>query len=83
MAQLEEATTGRPSPLGNMPLVVVSNGVFQGSAGYRKLQGELLALSHHSKELVAAKSGHAIQIDQPEVIVDAVRWVVDALRNGR
>jgi hypothetical protein len=65
-----------------MPLVVVSNGVFQGSPDYRKLQTQLLSLSHNSKELIATKSGHEVPIDRPDVIVMAVRQVVDSIRNG-
>jgi hypothetical protein len=81
LSQLEKTTQLRPDPLGNMPLAVVSNGVFQASRDYRKLQDQLLALSHNSGELIAAKSGHAIQLDEPEVIVTAIREVVKAVRD--
>jgi hypothetical protein len=81
LSQLEKTTQLRPDPLGNMPLAVVSNGVFQASRDYRKLQDQLLALSHNSEELIAAKSGHAIQLDEPEVIVTAIREVVKAVRD--
>jgi pimeloyl-ACP methyl ester carboxylesterase len=49
LSQLEKTTQLRPDPLGNLPLAVVSNGVFQASRDYRKLQDQLLALSHNSR----------------------------------
>ena len=82
LPELEKTTQLRPDPFGNRPLVVVSNGIFQASSDYRALQEKLLALSHNSAELIAAKSGHFVPIDEPEVIVAAVRRVVDAVRSG-
>jgi pimeloyl-ACP methyl ester carboxylesterase len=37
-------------------------------------------LSHNSKLIVAEKSGHHIQLDEPQVVTDAVRLVVGAAR---
>jgi hypothetical protein len=53
---------------------------FAAAPSYAKLQTELLALSRNSKQLVADKSFHAVAIDQPEVIITAIREVVEAVR---
>ncbi len=37
-------------------------------------------LSRNSKLIVAERSGHHIQLDQPHVLTDAIRLVVDAVR---
>jgi pimeloyl-ACP methyl ester carboxylesterase len=41
---------------------------------------ELTDLSHNSKLIIAAKSGHHIQLDEPQVVTDAVHLAVDAAR---
>lgn len=39
----------------------------------------LANLSRNSKLIVAEKSGHHIQLDEPHVVTDAIRFVVDAV----
>jgi pimeloyl-ACP methyl ester carboxylesterase len=77
LAQLKTDAPG-PYPLGNMPLVVVSTG--NQARGYDRLQNELLALSHHSIHMMAELSFHSVEIDQPEVVIAAIRQVVESLR---
>jgi pimeloyl-ACP methyl ester carboxylesterase len=74
-----EAAEKRPDPLGDLPLVVVSTA--NDSPNYPKLQARLRLLSHTSKQLIASRSFHAVEIDQPDVIVNAIRQVVDAARS--
>jgi len=69
LRQLKGAT------LGNTPLVVVSTG--NNLPNYKKLQTELLLLSNRSQQLVADSSFHSVEIDQPEVVVDAIRQVTE------
>jgi hypothetical protein len=76
-----EAEEKRPDPLGNLPLIVVSTA--NDSPNYPKLQAKLLKLSHHSKQLIASKSFHSVEIDQPDVVVRAIRDVVDAARREK
>lgn len=68
-------------PLGDKPLIDVSTDQFRGS-DYVKFQGELLSLSQDSKEIIAEKSGHFVIIDRPDVVVDAIRQVVQSVRNN-
>ena len=49
---------------------------------HAKLQAELLSLSQNSKEVVAEKSGHFIIIDRPDVVIDAIKQVVQSARNN-
>lgn len=42
-----------------------------------KLQTELLSLSSRSQQVIADKSLYPVEIDQPEVVVDAIRRVMD------
>jgi pimeloyl-ACP methyl ester carboxylesterase len=79
LAQLKADAPG-PYPLGNMPLVVVSTG--NQARGYDRLQNELLALSHHSIHMMAELSFHSVEIDQPEVVIAAIRQVVESLRKA-
>jgi pimeloyl-ACP methyl ester carboxylesterase len=80
--------------LGDIPLVVLSAGqspiaeghgisardVAQFNALMRELPAELAALSPRGRQLVAEKSGHYIQVDQPELVIGAIREVVEAAR---
>ena len=46
----------------------------------RQQKQELTNLSHNSKVIVAEKSGHHIQLDEPQIVVGAIREVVDAVK---
>ena len=80
LAQLN-GTRRAAQPLGNMPLAVISTG--NDLPNYKKLQTELLALSSRSRQFMAKNSFHSVEIDQPEVVVDAIRQVVDLVRESR
>ena len=77
LAQLLAEAHG-PYPLGNMPLVVVSTG--NQAPGYERLQNALLELSHHGIHMTAERSFHSVEIDQPEVVIAAIRQVVGNVR---
>ncbi|HXA65111.1 MAG TPA: alpha/beta hydrolase [Bryobacteraceae bacterium] len=76
-----KGTSQAANPLGNRPLVVVSTG--NDLPNYKKLQTELLALSGRSRQLMANSSFHSVEIDQPEVVVEAIRQVVNMVREIR
>lgn len=46
-----------------------------------ELQGELAGLSPNGKLVDVADSGHFIQVDQPQVVIDVIREVVEAVRD--
>lgn len=78
--------------LGNVPLTVIRHGIpdlfasmpveqaKQAEIVWQELQAELAKLSSNSQILVAEKSGHGIQIDQPGLVVDAIRQMVETVR---
>jgi pimeloyl-ACP methyl ester carboxylesterase len=70
-----------PHQLGNTPLVVVSTG--NDVPNYKKLQAELLALSNRSRQVMAESSFHSVEIDQPAVVVNAIRQVADMVQESR
>ena len=47
-----------------------------------ELQAKLVTLSTNSIHIMATKSGHHIQRDEPDVVIDAIRQVVTAARSG-
>ncbi|MBE0669968.1 MAG: alpha/beta hydrolase [Anaerolineales bacterium] len=75
--------------LGNLPLIVLTRGLpdslpilseqenAQYDATWHQLQFELVGLSSNSKQVMAQHSGHYIQLDEPNLVVDAVRELVD------
>ena len=80
--------------LGNIPLVVIRHGLpdlfarmpveqaRQAEQVWQDLQLELVKLSANARICVAERSGHGIQIDQPDLVVDTIRQVVGAVRAG-
>jgi hypothetical protein len=52
------------------------------SPEYLQLQKELLSLSQNSKEIIAEKSTPFIIIDRPDMVIEAIRQVVQAVRNN-
>ena len=44
------------------------------------MQSELAGLSSDAKQIIAEQSGHHIQLDQPDLVIDAIREIVEAIR---
>jgi pimeloyl-ACP methyl ester carboxylesterase len=73
-------------PLGEMPLVVVTRGIpdEDGPGGKlvelerRKSEHAELAkmLSRNGRQIIAERSGHHVQIEEPEVVVTSVRDII-------
>ena len=47
----------------------------------QEMQQELAALSTQGKQVIATESGHMIQSDQPELVIDAIREIVAQAHN--
>jgi len=80
IAEVGKTTVVRPDPLGSKPLVVVADGYMAASEDYQTAQAGLLGLSHNSKAMVAPNSGHDVPMEDADVLVRAIREVVDAIR---
>jgi pimeloyl-ACP methyl ester carboxylesterase len=80
------------SPLPTVPMVVITHGrpwdwptgfpSDEIEAAWGPLQERLAALIPGSELVVATKSGHFIQLDEPELVIDAIRRVVEAARDA-
>src|SRR3989454_600557 len=62
-----------------IPVVVVT-GARGADATWRDLQRDQLTLSERGCQMVAEQSGHVVAIDQPQVVVDAIRAIVNIAR---
>ena len=75
--------------LGNLPVIVVAHGQpFPGmfaplEIGFRAGQERLARLSSNSELVVAERANHNINMDAPEIVIDAVRRVVEAVRENK
>jgi pimeloyl-ACP methyl ester carboxylesterase len=90
-AEIYEARKTHEYPLGHIPLIVLSRGKSEypdTEAGKQlneertRMQSDLLHLSHNSKQVIAETSGHHVQLDAPELVIDSIRRVVDAAVQG-
>jgi len=80
------------SSLGNFPLIVLSAG--QASAlpsfseaenqqiweALQEFQSELVTLSPTGKQIIVEKSGHMIQHEQPEFVIEAILDLLETVR---
>jgi pimeloyl-ACP methyl ester carboxylesterase len=79
-ATVENATKDQAFPFGDKPLIVIRTA--EDLPAYERLQTKLLRLSRNSKQIVAENSSHMIIIDEPELVTNSIREVVEAVRNG-
>jgi pimeloyl-ACP methyl ester carboxylesterase len=79
----------RQHVLGDLPLVVISRGLLdeegpqavQREEAHRKDQAALVTLSSAGTQIVAAKSGHHVPLDEPGVVASAIREIVVIVRH--
>ncbi len=97
-SSLEEsfaANRAHPISLGDKPLMVLTAGAVQTEGTglspeqadqldrlHSDSQASLTRRSDNAKQFIAEDSGHYIQVDKPELVIDAIRQVVEAARNG-
>ena len=73
--------------LGARPLVVITHGQpFQGPAavleqGWAAAQERQSKLSTDSQFVLAEKSNHMINLDEPDLVIQSIRQVYDAAKN--
>ena len=88
-SSLRAASQAAPATLGELPLLVFSRGLPdplpQMSAAeaqayeteWRQLQAELVGLSSRGHQTIASQSGHYIHLDQPQLVVDGLRRLLE------
>jgi pimeloyl-ACP methyl ester carboxylesterase len=88
LAQLRRARAD--TPLHPMPLAVLSSNHTFGSPPdlpvaelermWRRQQDDLVTLVPNARHTIAGQSGHFIQLDQPALVTEAIRQVVEGVR---
>jgi len=88
------ARAKQPFALGNLPLVILLPKPDYGdpppgieASEWKRVNEEkrqqkiaFTTLSHNSRLIVAEHSGHHIQLDEPQVVIDAVRLIIDSVK---
>lgn len=73
-----------PHPLGSMPLIVLSQDMSKRTDEHAKVhmrtQEVMAHYSTRGRHLIVPGAGHHIQLEQPEIVVDAIREVLEAAR---
>ena len=83
LSQSERRKAGGFGSLGSIPLTVVTHGrPFRGSQafledGWREAQQRLVSLSSNARLVVAEQSGHAIVLDQPDLVIEVIREMLE------
>jgi pimeloyl-ACP methyl ester carboxylesterase len=88
LAALRVEGAKKPQPLGEMPLIVLTRGISEKegadgeafAAEHRREHAALASMSRKGKLVVATRSGHHIQLDEPEIVVKSINEVLSALR---
>jgi pimeloyl-ACP methyl ester carboxylesterase len=87
-AEIYSARKAKDYPLGDIPLIVLTRGASEfpdtddGRRDNEERKSEqlnLLQLSRNSKQRIAELSGHNIQLEDPALVIDAIREVVSAI----
>ena len=87
--------TAAASPLRSIPLVILSRGQAMAmpadlpgglsggmlEAAWQSAQEELAGLLPDARHVIATESEHYIQLQQPQLVIDAIQAVVDAARD--
>ena len=75
--QLTVITAGRP----NLPPFIDREIGERLAGSWLESQRELVRLSSAGVQVIAEESGHCVQCDQPELVTDVIRRMVEAARN--
>ena len=71
------------APLGDKPLVVLASAqTIDNLPSWKEAQQIMTGLSSNSR-LIIAPGGHAVHFEQPALVVESIRQVVDAARTGQ
>jgi pimeloyl-ACP methyl ester carboxylesterase len=90
-----QVRAARSASLGDLPLVVLSHGQPASVPGmpnevnrayesaWQELHKEIAGMSSRGRRIVAEKSGHMIHHEQPDLVVEAIRQVIEQVRVGQ
>jgi pimeloyl-ACP methyl ester carboxylesterase len=89
LAEYGNSSSQKLKSLGDLPLIVLTRGLpdplpilseqenAQYDATWHELQRELVGLSSNGRQVIAQHSGHYIQLDEPNLVIEAVRELVE------
>jgi hypothetical protein len=82
--QSAKDVTASRRPL-DIPLVVLTAGLSGGPGEeiHQELQRDMVTLSTRACHVIARRSGHVITADEPHLVVEAIRAVMEAGKDGR
>ena len=83
LAALRTARAGKES-LGDLPLIVITRGkpeetgpdAAAADIEHRKDHAQIAALSRRGKQIIATNSGHHVQIEEPDLVIQAVQDLI-------
>ncbi|MEC9373718.1 MAG: alpha/beta hydrolase [Planctomycetota bacterium] len=89
-------TRSTPTTYDNLPILVLSATAQDASeappairehfdefkAAWSEMQAELARLSSNSRHVPVPDAGHYIQFDRPDVVIEEIKGMVEAIRNG-
>ena len=86
LASLRELQAKSKHPLGDMPLIVLTRGVSEQEGPDSKSMEEehrrdhtvMAMLSSKGKLIVAIRSGHHVQLEEPELVINSIREVLSS-----
>lgn len=62
------------NPISDIPVIVISSGRL--TPEQHAEHQAIAQASRHGRHIVAEKSGHWVQLDQPEIVIEAIRELV-------
>jgi len=72
------------STLGSMPVVVIASAASMADIpNWSTAQHQLAVLSTQGHLVIAEHSGHAVQIEQPDIVIDSISQVLAGVRGDR
>jgi pimeloyl-ACP methyl ester carboxylesterase len=89
LAPILEKSGTLPGKVPDVPMAILTSLTAPASIGTgavnvsRGLHDEMFESTTYGMHIVTRKSGHHIQNDEPELVLNAIRWVVNAARIRR
>jgi len=88
LAELRAARTKSEHSLGDLPLAVLTRGLSEEGGpdskalaeAHRKDHEMIAAISRNGRLIIATRSGHHVQIDEPDLVVTTIREILAAVR---
>jgi pimeloyl-ACP methyl ester carboxylesterase len=88
LAELRRRTAERPQPLGDTPVIVITRGRTDGEgpaaaareAAHRADHAAIAALSRRGRQVIAERSGHHVQLEEPALVIRLIEEILVATR---